>query len=409
MIKAPANPTIRSSNRANAPLQFCSHKQKCEPHSSPSHKWAIYERYLPHVLHLHAAYIDSVPHIKPNAEFAELLCDAGYYMWDRNLGWEGIRILETVDKICLMEEKQHLRRLRANIGVAIGSLLNTIGISRLPQALQLFDTILALRQEHNAELPQPHSQEDQLLLSNAWNDKGWMCMESEDYLAAEGCFEKSIAIKKQWSDKDIPFEIAETTKNISLVRMAQKRSKDAFNLVSYALELIESDPEYGLESATTQKFRLYKAAVLANSGCISEAIDLANEVASARSTLYRPYHPFNLDIYYFQGILSYYSGRGSEAEKFLRQTLHEDVQNPYPDECKARCFYALSEVLRDNGKEDESEIYRNKSFLLLDQFRDFFMLSAETVTHDSVLFDHAVPLKCTRLSKHGKLWVGEKR
>src|SRR5262249_44497719 len=39
--------------------------------------------------------------------------------------------LETAEEICLMDENRHLRRLRANIGVALGSLLNTLGISEL--------------------------------------------------------------------------------------------------------------------------------------------------------------------------------------------------------------------------------------------------------------------------------------
>lgn len=61
----------------------------------------------------------------------------------------------------------------------------------------LFDEILVLRQECMSGLPLPHSREDQLLLSNAWNDEGWIYLESEGYLGAEGCFENSLAIKRQ--------------------------------------------------------------------------------------------------------------------------------------------------------------------------------------------------------------------
>ncbi|KAH8593533.1 hypothetical protein B0O99DRAFT_688755 [Bisporella sp. PMI_857] len=116
------------------------------------------------------------------------------------MGLEGIEILQTADRICLMDENRHLRRLQPNIGVAIGSLLSTVGISELHRAPQLFDEILVLRLKYNAELPLPHSQEEHLLLSNAWNDKGWTCLKSEDFAAAEGCFKKSLEIKRQWPE-----------------------------------------------------------------------------------------------------------------------------------------------------------------------------------------------------------------
>ncbi|KAH7000615.1 hypothetical protein EDB80DRAFT_114451 [Ilyonectria destructans] len=391
--------------------------RKCFPVQSPigvpvNHRWATYERYLPHVLALHTIYVDSKPEMRGSAEFADLICDAGYYMWDRNLGWEGIPILETAEKICLLDENRHLRRLRANIGVAIGSLLNTIGISELHRALSIFDNILALRQEHNAELPLPHSQEDQLLLSNAWNDKGWMCLESEDYEAAESHFEKSLEIKYQCleingksPEKGMSFEIAETIKNMAVVRLAQKRSKEAMELMHKALKIIEEDQESGL--ATVQKFRLMMIELLANSGKTDEAIDLAGKVAAIRESLYRPYHPLNLDLYYIQGILFHRAGRLPDAEKMFLQSLENDVRDPYPDECKARCLYALSEVQMDLGNKEEAQKHRKEAFRLLDQWRSLFVIEVSDTTHDSVLFDHVVPVKCTRLSKYGKLWVGE--
>jgi tetratricopeptide (TPR) repeat protein len=372
-------------------------------------KWSIYERYLPHVLTLHTMYSSTNPPLTGTASFADLLCDAGYYMWDRNMGLEGIPILETAGKICLLDENRHLRRLRANIGVAIGSLWNTIGISMLHQVIPLFDEILMLRQEHNAELPLPHSQDEQLLLSNAWNDKGWFCLESENYAAAEDCFEKSLSIKRQWTEKDIPFEFAETIKNIAFVRLSQKNSGEALELVRHALQLVEEDPAYGPYSGTVQKFRLYMTGMLANSGKIKEAIELADKVAMARKVLYRPFHPFNLDVCYIQGVLAYKDGRLLDAEDKLRQSLDSDVRDPYPDECKARCLYALSEVEKELGKHEEAEAHRTEAFKLLDRWRDLFFIEVSKDTHESVLFDHVVPLKCTRMSQYGKLWVGHVR
>ncbi|KAF8846862.1 hypothetical protein BDZ45DRAFT_682260 [Acephala macrosclerotiorum] len=93
-----------------------------------------------------------------------------------------------------------------------------------------------------------------------------MCLKNEDYAAAEGCFERSLEIKRLWPEKDIPFEFAETLKNMSLVRLLQKRSKDALELARHAVKLMEEDQESGI--VTMQKFRLYMAEILANSGQI---------------------------------------------------------------------------------------------------------------------------------------------
>ncbi|KAK3984497.1 hypothetical protein QBC44DRAFT_252748 [Cladorrhinum sp. PSN332] len=400
--------------------------RNCFPVQSPigvpvSHKWDDYKKYLPHVLSLHTMYRQTTSppghEIEVNAGFAELLCDAGYYMWDRNIGSEGISVLETADKICHQlnstadgtsitpSSRSDLRRLRANIGVALGSLLNTLGISEIHRAINLFDEILILRQEHISSLSLPHSQEDQLLLSNSWNDKGWMRLESEDYLAAEECFEKSLEIKRQWPEKDIPFEFSETLKNLAMVRMAQKRSKEAIDLALHALKLVEED-ENGTGPATVLKFKLYTAEVLMNSGQVGEAIKLAKEVASGRQSLYRDHHPLNLDVYYFLGIAHFYGGNLTEAAKMLQQSLRTDDRDPYPDECRARSLYALSEVLSGLGDTIEAPKHRREAFSMMEKWRHLFLVEVSDATHESVLFDHVVPLKCTRLSRHGKMWVG---
>lgn len=80
-------------------------------------------------------------------------------------------------------------------------------------------------------------------------------MKSEDYAAAATCLE----IKRQLPEKNIPFEYTETIKNLALVRLSQKRSIDALELVAHARQLDEGDKETGPASATGQKFWLYMA------------------------------------------------------------------------------------------------------------------------------------------------------
>ncbi|KAI0534299.1 hypothetical protein GGR58DRAFT_516246 [Xylaria digitata] len=346
LFRLDKKPNVRQTVFENAIKLVKKRFPKQSPIGVPiNHRWTLYELYIPHVLALHRIYIERQQELRVSANFAYLLCDEGYYMWDRHLGWEGLRILETAEEIWQTEGNRHLRRLRAKYWSR----------HRLRRAIRLFDDILVLRQKHNAELPLPHSQDHQLLLSNAWNDKGWMCLESENYFAAEDCFEKSLAIKRQWLEKDIPFEFAETLKNLSFVRLAQKRSKVALELLSHALQLIGEDKESG--SVTIQKFRLSMAEVLFNAGQVKEALGLA-----------------------------------FKAENLLRESLHNDTYNPYPEECRARCHYALSEVLMELGQVKKAEAHRCEAFNLLHKWRDLIMIEVSKETHDSVLFDHIVPL-----------------
>lgn len=129
-------------------------------------------------------------------------------------------------------------------------------------------------------------------------------------------------------------------------------------------------------------------------------------MAAGRQSIYHPHHPLNLDVYYFLGVGYFYSGNLIEAGKMLRQSLSADDRDPYPDKCRARSLYTLSEVLDALRDTTEASKHRQQAFELIDKWRRFFLIEISDTTNGSVLFDHLVPLKCTRLSQHGRLWVG---
>ncbi|KAK4185331.1 hypothetical protein QBC35DRAFT_503981 [Podospora australis] len=93
----------------------------------------------------------------------------------------------------------------------------------------------------------------------------------------------------------------------------------------------------------------------------------------------------------------------------LQQSPSTDDRDPYPDECRARFFYALSEVLSALGDTDEALKHRREAFDMMQKWRHLFLIEVSETTHGSVLFDDGVPLKCTRLSRHGRMWVGDIR
>lgn len=278
-------------------------------------KCNICERYLPHVISLHTVFLQSKPPIEPTRKFADLLADAGYYMWDRSLCKDGLIILDTAEKVCTMLDSEKMGMLRANILVALGSLLNEIGISERARAVAMFKEILFIRQEHFAKLDRSKtSMSDQLLFSNAWNDMGWMCLESEAYDEAEGHFQQSLALKHKWTELEIPFEYAETLKNLGWVRLAQGRSREAVDLAAHATRLAESAEDMGPDSAATQTLRFAQSWILFNAGQVEEALLLMLKTLQVRLTLFGELDLHTLDCYYAVGTMYQHKGMMEEAE-----------------------------------------------------------------------------------------------
>ena len=119
------------------------------PIGAPVHgQWNHFEEYLSHVISLHNVFLQSKPPIEPTRVFADLLADAGYYMWDRNYCKDGIAVLETAESICTSLESERMGILRANVLAVLGSLLNDIGISVRARAFSMFEQVLKIRQDH---------------------------------------------------------------------------------------------------------------------------------------------------------------------------------------------------------------------------------------------------------------------
>jgi hypothetical protein len=47
-----------------------------------TNQWSVCKKLLPHTIRLHAVFEESYQGIKGPAEFAELLSDVGYYLWE---------------------------------------------------------------------------------------------------------------------------------------------------------------------------------------------------------------------------------------------------------------------------------------------------------------------------------------
>ena len=200
-----------------------------------------------------------------------------------------------------------------------------------------------------------------------------MWLEREAYHRAEEYFQKSLALKRRWAENDIPFEYAETFKNLSWVRLSQGHFQEAVSLVAYATGLAESAEDMGPESAATQTFRFAQSWVLFNAGQVDRALSLMLQTLQARSKLFGKSDPHTLDCYYGVGTMYHHKGMllleaelvsspaVTSARLILsRDKIQESLQrlsaSSWSEECIARTKFRLSLIVRQrHGTRNEGE------------------------------------------------------
>lgn len=304
-------------NQAVALLRY--HLPRPSPFMVPMYsQWPAYEPLIPHVTNLHQVFTKSVPPIEGTLEFAELLCNAGTYLFEKGLGKLGLPILETAENICVTytELPQSVTKSAVDVlfsepgGVAAGSVTylaasdlasleanilayaagihwTTGGLSTREQAHLWTHKVLELRELHISQtLPEQLTIYDHLLLSNCYNDLAIQFLDEEEYLAAEPWLHKSLEIKERFraQGEHIPqFEFAESTKSLSFVRLALGETQEAMELAEKAATSISE--EEGPDSASTQTFRFFWAVILYGAGEMQKALTLHEDVFKQRLRL----------------------------------------------------------------------------------------------------------------------------
>jgi hypothetical protein len=285
--------------------------------------WPQYESSVPHVISLCNAYRRSYPSITGSFEFAEMLYDAGFYMWGRWQMWtEGLHLLRTAESILDQREYDAQGKLRADIHSIIGILLDAFGISTRAENLRRRYDALAIRRHILKHEDQSGSQVgsksfSEHLMYNASNDLALALLDGNDFRAAEKQVEICYAKYQQWgTEEEIPFEYMKYHHNIGIIRMYQGHYKEALWHMNRSCTLWEN---FDGRSAVYWSSKFSYANILLQAGQLTAALQVHIETLEGREHTCGNYDPWTLESCYAVGAMYDHTGD-------LKQARYRDTQ-----------------------------------------------------------------------------------
>ncbi|KAH7408885.1 hypothetical protein BKA64DRAFT_570324 [Cadophora sp. MPI-SDFR-AT-0126] len=315
--------------------------------------WPVYERYLPQVLSLHTSYVTSETPLAPSLPFAELLSDAGNYLWERSLTKDAFTILATATEICdEVLEIDDPNPVRTSILAVVASFEPNQSARMRAPGLAHKIRILSLRRKYMASKPVHElTKFDGLLLGSALNNLAGAYMNCDDWQNAETVLLESLEVKNRWStEQDTPFPFAEAYKNIALVRLSQHKVEDALKLIELAVEMMLAWK--GPRTKASQYFRFVWAFMLENCGRQEEALAMHMEVLAMRKEVIGEGSAQTLDSCYSIGAIHCSRNELDEAERYLRASLQSREEWYGPN--IARAMFKLSQVFEKQKKYDDA-------------------------------------------------------
>ncbi|KAB5560244.1 hypothetical protein GE09DRAFT_1220898 [Coniochaeta sp. 2T2.1] len=140
------------------------------------------------------------------ATVADILTDAGHYLWHHGNILDAKGFLEQAEAICLSVPEDMSASTRASALVGLVAVGHTAGFSMRDKIIEQNLEIVRLRTGYRAGVD---AETAEILLSNAWHDLGCTYMEASEYVKAEECLDRSLGIKTAvGTEVSMPFEFA---------------------------------------------------------------------------------------------------------------------------------------------------------------------------------------------------------
>lgn len=278
-------------------------------------KWNACKECLQHVLSLRRIFVDCLaksPPIIGSLEFSQLLYDAGFNCWEREMTHDGLLLLETAEIILNGLNYDPHARLRADIHAIGGIIRDNVGISKKREGLEQRLKALEIRQWVVDNNPSNVARDDEILLYNAKNDVAESLLQSYEYSEAAILIEQCREQYQKWGTEDeYPFEYAKYYHNIGTVRMLQKRFDEAIACTQRALDLTRKDTGIG----PRYLFYLYDmACYVLQAGDKEKALKLHKEVKELREEICGEYNDVTLQSCYTVGVIYHHLGDMDQAE-----------------------------------------------------------------------------------------------
>ena len=263
--------------------------------------WPASRIYITHVIHLNTAFCQSDTSIRGGLSFAELLSDAGNYLFNDGVQMNGVPLLETCEAVCSanMEEEP---------ASAIPILTDALGILQIfnqfmsnggrTRAMNFTTRVLKLRLNELKDVPTERwSEMDVIKVARSYVDCG--CTKSQLNLLAEARddFDQGLHYySRLWTEETLAARFGHlySCKLYSSATIGTK--EETVDLAGKAMSLTNScyGPDHHLAIQT--KFRA--AIALFAVGEIEQALKLHKEVFEARRRIIGPDHQETLASQY---------------------------------------------------------------------------------------------------------------
>lgn len=275
-------------------------------------KWPICRRYLPHVLSLRKIVTGSNIDITPSLKLAQLFSDGGIGFWERGMTNEGLDLLKSAESI-LEHHDCSEDLLRANIHVIISLLIQDSCFTHLAECESRIRTALKIREEYyDNTLPKSYTKNDEILLYNARSDYGCVLLQYNNFRKAEPIFALCFEKYKTWgSPEEIPYEYAKYYHHMAFCLMYQKKFSEAIDLAKQALRWVTVATG---TSAAHDRWKFALACIVLQSGDLTTALELHNEILESRKKQHGETASLTLQSWYAVGAVQAYLGDLDNAE-----------------------------------------------------------------------------------------------
>ncbi|PVH88844.1 hypothetical protein DL98DRAFT_648173 [Cadophora sp. DSE1049] len=324
---------------------YCLVRKKYPPASpiqAPErHKWPDCKKYVPHVLSLWNAFVNSGHLVKPTLNLAQLFYDAGFHAWERQVNLaDGIGYLKTAERMLNNLNIGKDSKLRADINCILAMSFASHGPRRDADIMDRRAEALRIRKMIHAA--NPSDRESDILLTNSSNDLGLSLLGTFGFEEAGKIFETCYKRYRCWGSEDeFPFEYGKYYMNTARVRTWQGNYQDAIKLGRRGVELFEKAVGDTWNALLSQFVLAY---ILLQSGDLQAALDLHLQVFTARKKICGKYDFTTVLSSYAVGAAYYHLGDLSAAASHLRDCIVRASRSANPEDGTLRQIAARARL-----------------------------------------------------------------
>ncbi|KAK5991158.1 hypothetical protein PT974_09436 [Cladobotryum mycophilum] len=393
-----------------------------------------FDKYIPHVISIHDAFVKYRSQLIPTVSFAEMLCSAAAYLYEVGLASLCLKVATTGEAVCqrlaeiavegetgpcaptatstpilifdtnYLPMSQSLTTLAGNISAyGAGVLWTTGGIVNRKQGHNMTWRVLKLREKHIKSTDENRRDIDcQHLLSNAYNDWALQLINEGRYSEAKFYSDRSLEMKLQLlhgNDNQFQFFISKIL--LAHVLASAGHSQGAISTAEEAIAHIES--EKGRDDPFTLCYQFYVAHIWAIVGNHPKALELLKTSLNARIRLFGETNHNSLNGHLAVAICLYRLRKYAEARAYLDRCLERAEAVRWGREHILRAEYLQSLIMQCMGDRDadwksqENAALNERNALLREHATGKWAAPASDV-EEMVYFDHLVNFHAGRTS-----------